>query len=531
MDSPTKPPLRVLIVEDREHDAQLAIRELRKGGYAPVWERVDTRSAMTAALERGPWDLILCDYSMPTFNAPAALALVKERGLDTPFIIVSGTVGEDVAVEAMKAGVHDYVLKGALTRLGPAVARELLQAAGRVERRNIEDRLAASDQMLRHAQKMEAVGALAAGVAHDFNNLLSVILSYSEMLMRDDSPRERLNEDLKEIHSAALRAADLTRQLLAFSRQQVLSPRVLNLNETLASLDRMLRRLCGEDIEIEAIPTPGLHRVRVDPGLLDQVIMNLAVNARDAMPRGGKLLIETANVSLDEAYVSGHPDAVPGPYVMLAVSDTGVGMTKETQARAFDPFFTTKERGKGTGLGLATVFGIVKQSGGIIWLYSELGKGTTFKIFLPVSEEIPVPSSRSIPAPSFEGTETVLIADDDASVRQVGATILERLGYRVLVSTDVHHAIELCGSPEAIHILVTDVMMPGMSGPDLAEHLLTLRPALKVLYVSGYTPMTIAHHRLLRPGVHFLQKPITPAVLARKVRQILDDRRGVAEHR
>ncbi len=427
-----------------------------------------------------------------------------------PFIIVSGTVGEDVAVEAMRAGVHDYVLKGALARLVPAVERELREAARRLERRRIEERLAVSDQMLRHAQKMEAVGRLAAGVAHDFNNLLSVILSYSDMLIRDRVPKDRIQDDLKEIHHAALRAAELPRQLLAFSRQQVLSPRVLDLNETITSLDRMVRRLIGESVELETIPGDDLGRVKADPGLLEQVVMNLVVNARDAMPNGGKLTIETGNVSLDDAYVSSHPDATSGPHVMLAVSDTGTGMSKDTQARVFEPFFTTKDTGKGTGLGLATVFGIVRQSGGTIWLYSEVGRGTTFKIFLPVSDEPASPAARSL-------------AEDEPSVRQVVASILSRLGYRVLVSESAEHAIELCKSPEAIHLAVSDVMMPGMSGPVLVQHLRALRPSLKVLHISGYTDNSVVRHGMLEPGLHFLQKPITPDALARKVREVLDD--------
>jgi two-component system cell cycle sensor histidine kinase/response regulator CckA len=517
-----KKPLRVLIVEDSEDDGVLTMLELTRAGYAPVSARVDTRPAMEAALDGGPWDIVLSDYSMPTFSAPEAYRVVKERGLDLPFIIVSGTVGEDVAVEAMRAGVHDYVLKGALTRLVPAVERELREAAQRAERRKIEERLALSDRMLQQAQKMEAIGRLAAGVAHDFNNILSVILSYSDMLLADQVPQDRMKGDIEEIHQAALRAAELTRQLLTFSRQQVLAPRILNLNDSIVSLDTMVRRLIGERVQLTTIAHPDLGRVRADPGQMEQVIINLVVNARDAMPNGGKLTIETANVELDEAYATTHPHARPGPHVMLAVSDTGVGMSRDTQARVFEPFFTTKEKGKGTGLGLAMVFGIVRQSGGTIWLYSEPGHGTTFKIYLPHTEERST-VTKSAPLPRYEGIETVLVVEDDPSVRQVVVSILVRLGYRVLAADTPQHARELCSSPETIHVVISDVMMPLTGGPELVTELLGLRPSLKALFISGYTGNSIVANGTLDAGMHFLQKPITPDALARKLREVLDE--------
>jgi signal transduction histidine kinase len=478
---------------------------------------------MEAALDRGPWDLVLSDYSMPQFTAPAAYEVVKERGLDLPFIIVSGTVGEDVAVEAMRAGVHDYVLKGALTRLVPAVERELREAARRAERRKIEERLSLSDRMLQQAQKMEAIGRLAAGVAHDFNNILSVILSYSDMLLADQVPQDRMKADIEEIHQAAVRAADLTRQLLTFSRQQVLAPRILNLNESVVSLDKMLRRLIGERVILTTMAHPDLGRVRADPGQVEQVIINLVVNARDAMPNGGKLTIETANVDLDEAYASTHPHAQPGRHVMLAVTDTGIGMSRETQARVFEPFFTTKEKGKGTGLGLAMVFGIVRQSGGTIWLYSEPGHGTTFKIYLPRTDDSQSVVAKSIPSPRYEGVETVLVVEDDPSVRQVVVSILVRLGYRVLAADTPEHAREVCRSPETIHVVISDVMMPLTSGPDLVAELLSLRPSLKTLFISGYTDNSIVANGTLDACMQFLQKPITPDGLARKLREVLDE--------
>jgi signal transduction histidine kinase len=393
-------PLRVLLVEGNERDALLSLMELRRAGYSVVSKRVDTRKDMIAAIEAEPWDLVLSDFSLPEFSAPEAIRVAREHGSDAPFIVVSGAVGADVAADAMRAGVSDYVLKGALARLAPAVERELREAAQRAERRKMDERLALADRMQQQSQKMEAVGRLAAGVAHDLNNILSVILSYSDMLLGGQVPAERIKEDIEEIHQAALRAADLTRQLLTFSRQQVVSPRVLSLNDTVASLDRTLLRLVGERVELHSVMAPDLGTVRADPGQMEQVIVNLIANARDAMmPKGGRVTLETSNVELDETYATSHPDAKVGPHVMLSVTDTGAGMSPETQVKVFEPFFTTKERGKGTGLGLAMVFGIVRQSGGTIWLHSELGHGTTFKIYLPRSDdalgEAPSASSRA----------------------------------------------------------------------------------------------------------------------------------------
>jgi two-component system cell cycle sensor histidine kinase/response regulator CckA len=515
-----KKPLKILIVEDNEDDAMLSIMELRRAGYAAEGKRVDTRKDMLAALDSGPWDLVISDFSMPEFSAPEAFQVAKESGSDAPFIIVSGTVGEDVAVDAMRAGVHDYVLKGALARLVPAVERELREAEQRVERRKMEERLALSDRMLQQAQKMEAVGRLAAGVAHDFNNILSVILSYSDMLLADQVPQDRLKDDIEEIHHAALRAADLTRQLLTFSRQQVVAPRVLNLNDNIASLDKMLRRLVGELVELKTVTTPELGRVRADPSQLEQVILNLVVNARDAMPAGGRVTIETANVDLDEAYAASHPHANAGPHVMLSVTDTGTGMPRETQAKVFEPFFTTKEKGKGTGLGLAMVFGIVRQTGGTIWLHSEIGHGTTFKIFLPRSDD-PVEHQTRPPPARVQGAETLLVVEDDTSVRQVVISILRRLGYRVLAAESPDHALELCRAPEEIHLVISDVMMPAKSGPDLVRELKVIRPTLKTLFISGYTDTSIIPPGSPDTGVFFLQKPITPDGLANKLREIL----------
>jgi two-component system cell cycle sensor histidine kinase/response regulator CckA len=379
------------------------------------------------------------------------------------------------------------------------------------------------EAQLLHAQKMEAVGRLAGGLAHDFNNILSVILSYAELICDDIHLEEPLRADVSEIKAAGLRAADLTRQLLAFSRQQVLDPKVLNLNQSLAGMEKMLRRLLGADIEITILPAVGLGNVKADPGQVEQIIMNLAVNARDAMPQGGKLTIETANIELDDDYAREHHEVRAGSHVLMAVSDTGAGMDKETVARIFDPFFTTKEQGKGTGLGLATVFGIVKQSGGHIFVYSEPGKGSAFKIYLPKV------GARIDEAPAAEhepllerGGYTILLVEDGDQVRNLARTILRRQGFVVLDAPNGGEALLICERHEGnIDLLLTDVVLPRMSGRQLAERLVPMRPGMKVLYMSGYTDDAILQHGIIDSGFAFLQKPFTPTTLTRKVAEVL----------
>jgi two-component system cell cycle sensor histidine kinase/response regulator CckA len=391
------------------------------------------------------------------------------------------------------------------------------------EAKRAQARIAVTEEQLRQSQKMEAVGVLAGGVAHDFNNLLSVILCYGDLVVGQIGTESPLRADVDEIGKAARRAADLTRQLLMFSRQQVLEPKVLDLNEVLASMEKMLHRILGADVDFVSLVGQKELRVKVDPSSLEQVVMNLVVNAREAMPRGGKLTLETAHVLLDEEYAKLHLGVKPGPYVMLAVTDTGGGIDKAAQARIFEPFFTTKDKGKGTGLGLSTVFGIVQQSGGSIWLYSEPGKGTTFKVFLP-SVNLPTDSTRPAALPiDAGGNETILLVEDDEQLRLVTGSILRRLGYEVVLACNASEALlqsEALASP--IHLMLTDVIMPRLSGAELAKRLAVSRPEMRVLYMSGYTDDSIVRHGVLEATMSFLQKPITLRSLTAKVREVLD---------
>jgi two-component system cell cycle sensor histidine kinase/response regulator CckA len=394
------------------------------------------------------------------------------------------------------------------------------------ENKQTQAALARSEHQFRHAQRMEAVGRLAGGVAHDFNNVLSVILSYTSILLDDLKRNDPIRAQIAEIQTAGERAAALTHQLLAFSRQQVLQPRVLDLNQVVAGMERMVGRLLGADVQFTVLCGPDLGKAMLDAGQVEQIVMNLAVNARDAMPGGGNLTIQTKNVDLDEHYAREHIDVKPGPYVMLAVTDSGMGMDRETQARIFEPFFTTKGEGKGTGLGLATVFGIVKQSGGHIWVYSEPGQGTTFKVYFPVTRATgPILPSQPPAGDVGLGSETVLLVEDDDQVRVVTRGILQRCGHTVLEAPSAGDALLVSEKYAAkIHLLVTDVVMPLMTGPQLAQRLDVTRPAMKVLFMSGYTDEAIILHGILDGAVAFLQKPVTPENLARKVREVLGPR-------
>ena len=390
-------------------------------------------------------------------------------------------------------------------------------------KRDVTDEIPLQAQLLQ-AQKMESVGRLAGGVAHDFNNMLGVIIGHAEMALDEIEPAQPIYSDLQEIFKAAKRSADLTRQLLAFARKQTVSPKVLDLNETVEGMLKMLRRLIGEDIDLLWTARRNLWQVKVDPTQIDQILANLCVNARDAIGGVGNITIETDNVTFDDNYCREHAGYVPGEYVLLAVSDDGSGMDKDVLEHLFEPFFTTKHVGKGTGLGLATVYGIVKQNNGFINVYSEPGQGTTFKMYFPRADAHSAEEQAS-PGESngLAGSETVLVVEDEEAILGLAKTVLERHGYRVLAAGSPVDALDLANNyPGPIHVLVTDVVMPGMNGKDLNDKLKEFKPGLKCVFMSGYTANAIAHHGILDEGIHFLQKPFSVKTIAEKIREVLD---------
>jgi PAS domain S-box-containing protein len=635
--SPARP-LRVLILEDNPRDARLTASEIEGGEFQLQIEVTDSRQVFRERLKNADYDIILSDYNLRNWDAMDALEILKQSGKDIPLIVVTGSLGDESAVECIKQGATDFVLKDRPARLPLAIQRALEDRKLREQHRLAEientrlavivnssddaifsttiegiiatwnagaermlgykaeevrgkhfsilvpeshraglaenqERLLRGEAITHYEQerlrkdgstiqvsltlsslkdsagfvtgvaaiarditqqktleaqlqqsgKMEAIGRMAGGVSHDFNNLLTIINGYSELSLEALGPGNPAIEYLTEIKRAGERAASLTRQLLAFSRRQVLAPEVLCLNAVVANVQKMLTRMIGEDVKLRTALDPSLGRVKADPGQVEQVLMNLAVNARDAMPSGGNLTIETSNVELDQAYARNHPAVNPGPHVLLAVHDTGMGMSEETKARIFEPFFTTKEKGKGTGLGLATVYGIVQQSGGSIWVESELARGTAFRIFLPaVSEGLSIKEQAKTGADSVAGTETIMVVEDEVSVHSLIRLALASAGYKVLEMHDGESALAACTKYDGpIHLLLTDVVMPKMSGPHVAEKVSALRPGVKVLYMSGYTDDAILHHGALGTDIPFIQKPFSPLALRKKIREVL----------
>ena len=645
-------PMRLLLVEDSEDDAELIRLHLEQAGFEVDPHRVESSSALHHALAAQEWDIIISDYAMPTFNGMEAFRIYKAHGCDTPFIFVSGALGEERAVAAMRAGARDYLLKDNLKRLGEAVRRELNEASSRRKRRFAEEaarrearrlalavevsgagiyehrvpaghesyfsdrwaeilgfehgelpdashltawfmqRIHADDreavrtryeafiageqprfeaemrvgdraggwvwvalyckaverdqtgivthlvgvmldltqrrrleEELRQAQKMEAMGRLAGGVAHDFNNLITVIHNFAEFVAETLDEASDAMADLREVLDATMRAASLTRQLLAFSRRQAIAPRLVDLNELINGVERMLQRLLGETIVMQTRLCGDIGMVRVDPRAFEQVLINLAVNARDAMVGGGTLTVMTARVDIVETTRATGAELQPGRYARISIMDDGCGMDAEIAGRVFEPFFTTKPQGEGTGLGLSTCYGIIQQAGGFISVESAPGHGSSFHVYLPRASEANEDRPAKVSAATGHGTETILVAEDDDQVRQLVVRILSRRGYCVLQARNAVEAISLHEEAGGrVDLLLTDVVLPMMDGKQLADRLAARNPALAVLYMSGYTSETIAGVGLPLPDTALVQKPFTPETLASRVRATLDRR-------
>jgi len=637
-------PLRLLQIEDSESDADMILRLLMHAGFEVFSHRVEDAAGLRHALEDPTWDVIIADYHLPGFDAPGVLRILQECGNDIPCIVVSGKMGEETAVEMMKSGAHDYLTKNNLTRLAPAVERELAEAAGRrdskraqEELRGSEERLALAveatqlgtfdfypqtgkliwskfarqhygvlpeaeitydtflralhpadrdratqavkdalryenggdyaheyrtlgiedgqerwlssrgrvffdsesqpirmvgviqniterkrlEQQLLQSQKLESVGRLAGSIAHDFNNLLTIINGYAHLVLAEMDPQNPLRDSMEELTKAAMQAAGLTRQLVSFSRRQVAEPKTIAVNEFVKDYENMLRRLLGENIDLVLSLDPHAGTFRADPGQMGQVLMNLAVNAKDAMPAGGKLAIETSSIVVDEHFARTHLYVSPGHYVALAVTDTGTGMSAEVKAHLFEPFYTTKEQGKGTGLGLSTVYGIVvNQSNGSIWVSSEPGQGTCFTLFFPCfGLESTAGSEISIQRISSRG-ETILLAEDEAGVRKYTREILQRYGYIMLEACNGVEALSVARShPGRINLLLTDIIMPAMGGVELTEKFNAEFPGIPVLFMSGYSDQIMRHWSNLTA---YIQKPFTLSDLLTQVRELLD---------
>jgi len=495
--------IRLLIVEDDADDVALLVRTLEQGGLGIDWKAVDSAVGLTEQLAGTEWDLVIADHSMPGFSGTEALRMIRDGGHDMPFLFLSGTIGEELAVAAMKTGAQDYIMKGNLGRLIPAIERELRDAEVRRERARLAEQLV-------QARKMEAIGRLAGGIAHDFNNLLGVIMGYAGLIADGMEPGDPNRECADEILRASEHGAALTGQLLSFSRRQALKLRVVELNAVIVDMGRLLRRVIREDIELSLHLAPDAGFVRADMGRLQQVVMNLVINARDAMPNGGKLRIETALVE--------DPSAPLGTRAGLSVSDTGVGMSPEVRSHIFEPFFTTKEQGRGTGLGLATVYGIVEECEGKIIVDTEPGRGTTFRILLAsVPSEPRAVAMAAVAEPIPDGTgETILLVEDDPSLLDMLSAALESRGYRVLAAANLADAENHAKDAATIDLLVTDMVLPGAGGDLVASRLRARRPDLRVLTMSGHA----VDHQNGR--ARHLQKPFTISTLASTVRSILD---------
>ena len=512
-------PLRLLLIEDSEDDALLLVRELKRGGYNVTHQRVDTATAMHAALDSGSWDLVMSDHSMPGFSGTQALELLRNRNITIPFIFVSGTIGEEMAVSALKSGAQDYLLKGSLKRLLSAVDRTLQEAEGRRERKRLETQVS-------QLQRFEAIGRLAGGIAHDFNNVLGSILGWADLGQADLPEGHRARERLKKISAQATRAAALTRQLLAFARRQVLEPQNLDVNSLISESISLMGKVIGEHVQIHLQLAAGLEPAWADASQIEQIIMNLCINARDAMSDGGHLTIATRMAEVKESAEEYRTYFRPGHYILVTVMDTGTGMDATTLEHIFEPFFTTKEVGKGTGLGLATVYGIVKQHNGIIDVESELGRGTSFHVYLPVGTGMVAAREKKPAAEASRGTETILIAEDNDDLREAAREMIESLGYRVLLAHDGEEAVQLYAeNASTVDLVLLDVVMPKLHGPSALAKMKASRPELPAIFTTGYANEadSFACGELSRVSV--LQKPYGAARLGQSIRALLDQKR------
>lgn len=507
--------LRVLFIEDSEDDTALIVRELKRAGYKTDHKRVDTPDNLKAVLAAQEWDLVVSDFSMPLFSGLDALRLVRTTGSDAPFIFVSGTMGEDTAVAALKEGAQDYLVKTNLKRLGPAVERELREAKERKERERLQ-------QHVQQLQKFEAIGRLAGGIAHDFNNTIGAVMGWAEMGCDETAPGTRLHDRFEKILDQAVWAGKLTSQLLTFARRQFLQPRGVNLNTLIDEGMKLLHRVIGAQIEVRVLTSADLEMTLADPTQVEQALMNLCLNARDAMPEGGILTIETQNVEIGEEYCRHHPSGKAGRYVMLSVSDTGVGMDKATLDRVFEPFFTTKEMGRGTGLGLATVYGVVKQHDGFIYAYSEPGGGTVFRVYFPVAAGVQEAKESRVEEAPQKGTGTILLADDYKGIRDSTSEMLLALGYDVLPAQDGKEAVELFKkNADRIDLVLLDVILPSQTGPEVYSQISAIRPGTKVIFASGYTAENVLLKSAVQKGATVLQKPFNMSSLSHAIRDVM----------
>jgi two-component system, cell cycle sensor histidine kinase and response regulator CckA len=635
-------PIHILHLEDDKNDQELVQQQLEASSFSFCVKHAGTREEFKEYLNSASIDIILSDFRLPGYDGLAALEDAKTKNPDIPFIFISGTMGEEIAIDSLQKGATDYILKDRMARLIPSIIRALNEAEETKRRKQAEETLKKSEELyrnlianlgegvcevddddrfiyanpaaeaifkvpsgglvgraftefvsprycdtvnyqtenrkkgnkgsyeieitctgsdkrllgimatprfdsennfigslaiisditeqrsleeqLRQAQKMESIGRLAGGVAHDFNNALMAIIGHAEHIVIKHKPEEVLKNEILSIVSAGERAAQLTRQLLAFSRKQMLEMEILNINDIVKSVETMLRRLIGEDIDVSVVLDPMLDNVKADASQIEQVLMNLAVNARDAMREGGNLTIQTENVLLDIDYANNHPGTVSGPHIMLSVSDTGHGMDVETINKIFEPFFTTKEHGKGTGLGLATVYGIIKQHGGSIWVDSEPGVGSTFRVYIPANGGMKKRSAMQAEKQApHHGNETILVVEDDAMVRTLLCRVLTDHGFNVIEAQDGRDALKVSSEfGERIHLLLTDIIMPLMDGKELYTRLIASRPDIEAIFMSGYTDDIMPYHGLNEKKVHFLQKPMSIISLTQKVREALE---------